>query len=199
MVGVSHILIQATWALCRLVRERETDNHLLLHKPSGLNVQLRLWSQIVVRNLKLFDRRCFLWVECHCHNFLFFPLFHCPAVWLVYNYVHVGLETRGNPRLWVRIPAPTESPRLLPGRCTVGCPLLQVCTLGWVKCREHISLLIILCIIVYVTNKAHPSLICIVLHTNNFVISVCDDSYNIKIDSRIALLYLHLCCHPVIG
>ncbi len=48
----------------------------------------------------------------------------------------------------------------LPGRCTVGCPLLQVCTLGWVKCREHISLLIILCIIVYVTNKAHPSLIC---------------------------------------
>ncbi len=45
-------------------------------------------------------------------------------------------------------------------RCTVGCPLLQVCTLGWVKCREHISLLIILCIIVYVTNKAHPSLIC---------------------------------------
>ncbi len=27
--------------------------------------------------------------------------------------------------------------------------------LGWVKCREHISLLVILCIIVYVTNKAH--------------------------------------------
>ncbi len=56
---------------------------------------------------------------------------------------------------------PAGSPWLLPGRCTVGCPLLQVCTLGWVKCREHISLLIILCIIVYVTNKAHPSLICI--------------------------------------
>ncbi len=55
-----------------------------------------------------------------------------------------------------------KCPRLLPGRCTVGCPLLQVCALGWVKCREHISLLIILCIIVYVTNKAHPSLICIV-------------------------------------
>ncbi len=35
------------------------------------------------------------------------------------------------------------------------------------KCvhREHISLLIILCIIVYVTNKAHPSLICIVTFT----------------------------------
>ncbi len=56
---------------------------------------------------------------------------------------------------------------LLPGRCTVGCPLLQVCTLGWVKCREHISLLIILCIIVYVTNKAHPSLICIVCVKSN--------------------------------
>ncbi len=38
-----------------------------------------------------------------------------------------------------------------------------VCALGWVKCREHISLLIILCIIVYVTNNAHLSLICIVL------------------------------------
>ncbi len=37
-----------------------------------------------------------------------------------------------------------------------------VCALGWVKCREHISFLIILCIIVYVTNKAHLSLICIV-------------------------------------
>ncbi len=34
-----------------------------------------------------------------------------------------------------------------------------VCALGWVKCREHISLLIILCIIVYVTNKTHLSLI----------------------------------------
>jgi len=34
-----------------------------------------------------------------------------------------------------------------------------VCTLGWVKCREHISLLVILCIIVYVTNKDHLSLI----------------------------------------
>ncbi len=34
-----------------------------------------------------------------------------------------------------------------------------VCALGWVKCREHISLLVILCIIVYVINKAHLSLI----------------------------------------
>ncbi len=42
-------------------------------------------------------------------------------------------------------------------RRNFGCPLLQV---GCVKCREHISLHIILCIIVYVTNKAHLSLIC---------------------------------------
>ncbi len=33
------------------------------------------------------------------------------------------------------------------------CPLPQVCVLGWVKCREHISLLVILFIIVYVTKK----------------------------------------------
>ncbi len=45
------------------------------------------------------------------------------------------------------------------------CPLLQVCVcvstapgvcaLGWVKSREHISLLVVLCIIVYVTNQKH--------------------------------------------
>ncbi len=44
--------------------------------------------------------------------------------------------------------------------CVCVCPLLQVCVcvstapgvcaLGWVKCREHVSLLVILCIIVYV-------------------------------------------------
>ncbi len=28
-----------------------------------------------------------------------------------------------------------------------------VCVLGWVKYREHISLLVILCIIMYVKNK----------------------------------------------
>ncbi len=28
-----------------------------------------------------------------------------------------------------------------------------VCTLGWVKCREQISLLVNLCIIMYVTTK----------------------------------------------
>ncbi len=37
---------------------------------------------------------------------------------------------------------------------------LPTAPLGCVKCREHISLHIILCIIVYVTNKAHLSLIC---------------------------------------
>ncbi len=55
--------------------------------------------------------------------------------------------------------------------CVCVCPLLQVCVcvcvcvcvsvptapgvcaLGWVKCREHISLLVILCIIMYVTKK----------------------------------------------
>ncbi len=57
----------------------------------------------------------------------------------------------------VRPLSKAPNPQLLPGRCNVGCPLLQVCVaLEWVKCREHISLLII---IVYVTKKAHLSLI----------------------------------------
>ncbi len=71
-------------------------------------------------------------------------------------------------RLWqevstteVRPLSKAPNPQLLPGRRNVGCPLLQVCV--HFKCREHISLLIILCIVVYVTNKAHLSLICIVL------------------------------------
>ncbi len=72
-------------------------------------------------------------------------------------------------RLWVRIPAmawsvhdwgetpeqgtePPTAPQAPQCR-------LPIAPLGWVKCREHISLLIILCIIVYVTNKAHLSLI----------------------------------------
>ncbi len=42
-----------------------------------------------------------------------------------------------------------------PGVCVCVCVHCSrcVCALGWVKCREHISLLVILCIIVYVTNK----------------------------------------------
>ncbi len=114
----------------------------------------------------------------------------------------VGLETRGNQRLWVRIPAPAGSPRLLPGRCTVGCPLLQVCTLGWVKCREHISLLIILCIIVYVTNKAHPSLIITVasLLTAAYCGCIGNKSLYLFCHSSIADLFhqdqTHYHCHP---
>ncbi len=50
-------------------------------------------------------------------------------------------------------PNPQTAPRALQCR-------LPTAPLGWVKCREHISLLIILCIFVYVTNKAHLSLIC---------------------------------------
>ncbi len=46
---------------------------------------------------------------------------------------------------------PPTAPRALHSR-------LPTAPLGWVKCREHISLLIILCIILYVTNKAHLSL-----------------------------------------
>ncbi len=41
----------------------------------------------------------------------------------------VGLETRGNPRLWVRNPGSGRKSTTVPGRCTVGCPLLQVCAL----------------------------------------------------------------------
>ncbi len=47
----------------------------------------------------------------------------------------------------VRPLSKAPNPQLLPGRCTVG---RTTAPLGWVKCREHISLLIILCIIVYV-------------------------------------------------
>ncbi len=82
-----------------------------------------------------------------------------------------------NPRLWVRISAPAGTePPTAPRRRSVSCPLLQVwvcvcvcvcslqvcpsvCALGCVKCRKYISLLVILCIIVYVTNKALLSLI----------------------------------------
>ncbi len=56
----------------------------------------------------------------------------------------------------VRPLSKAPNPQLLPRQCR-----LPTAPLGWVKCREHISLLIILRIIVYVTNKAHLSLICI--------------------------------------
>ncbi len=54
----------------------------------------------------------------------------------------------------------TEPPNCSPGAASSAASCtMQVCALGWVKCREHISLLVILCIIVYVTNKANLSLI----------------------------------------
>ncbi len=41
--------------------------------------------------------------------------------------------------------------------CVCACVCVYVyvcvCVLGWVKYREHISLLVIVCIIVYVTNN----------------------------------------------
>ncbi len=71
------------------------------------------------------------------------------------------------PRLWVQISAgivhdwghtleqgtePPTAPRAPQCRLPTA---PGVCALGWFKCREHISLLVILCIILYVTNKAH--------------------------------------------
>ncbi len=49
-----------------------------------------------------------------------------------------------------------------------------VCVLGWVKCREHISLLVILCMIVYVTkkNKTIKNISVIVLFQNRYPIIV---------------------------
>ncbi len=38
-----------------------------------------------------------------------------------------------------------------PGVCVSTTP--GVCALGWVKCREHISLLVILCIIFIIVNN----------------------------------------------
>ncbi len=60
----------------------------------------------------------------------------------------------------VRALSKAPNPQLLAAVLAAHCSRC-VCGLGWVKCREHISLLIILCIIVYVTNKAHLSLISI--------------------------------------
>ncbi len=46
-----------------------------------------------------------------------------------------------------------------------------VCVLGWVKCREHISLLAILCIIMYVTNKKFKIYIYIYIYIHTKPIS----------------------------
>ncbi len=50
----------------------------------------------------------------------------------------------------------------------------NVCALGCVKYREHISLLVILCIIVYVTKKQKKTLDILMLIVN---ISVADDAF----------------------
>ncbi len=52
---------------------------------------------------------------------------------------------------------------------SVGCPLLQgVCALGWVKCREHISLLVILCMWQIKKKSSSSALLCCkyALHLN---------------------------------
>ncbi len=53
----------------------------------------------------------------------------------------------------VRPLSKAPNPRLLPGRRSVGCSLLQVCVHLDGLNAENTSLLVILCIIVYVTNK----------------------------------------------
>ncbi len=59
----------------------------------------------------------------------------------------------------VRPLSKAPNPQLLPVRRSVGCPLLQVCVhLDGLNAENTVSLLVILCIIVYVTNKAHLSL-----------------------------------------
>ncbi len=61
----------------------------------------------------------------------------------------------------VRPLSKTPNPQLLPGCRTFGCPLLQVCVhLDGLK-AENTFHCWLLCIIVYVTNKAHLSLIII--------------------------------------
>ncbi len=56
----------------------------------------------------------------------------------------------------VRPLSKAPNPKLLPRRCNVGCPLLHLDGLN-AENTFHSSLL---CMIVYVTNKAHLSLIC---------------------------------------
>ncbi len=60
-------------------------------------------------------------------------------------------------RLWQEV----STTEVRPLSETTNPRLLQVCVhLDGLNAEKHISLLIILCIIVYVTNKAHLSLIC---------------------------------------
>ncbi len=61
---------------------------------------------------------------------------------------------------------------IAPGVCVCVCVFTTVCVLGWVKCREHISLLVILCIIVYVTKKMKKKISVIVFFQNRYPIMV---------------------------
>ncbi len=60
----------------------------------------------------------------------------------------------------VRPLSKAPNPQLFPGPPLSRLPTApSVGAVGWVKSREHISLLVILRIVVYVTNKAHLSLL----------------------------------------
>ncbi len=73
--------------------------------------------------------------------------FTCKYIFPVRLYSYISNDMWRNVHMWM-CTAPQRRLPTAPG----------VCVLGWVKCREHISLLVILCIIAYVTNKAHLSL-----------------------------------------
>ncbi len=68
----------------------------------------------------------------------------------------------------------SKAPRLLPWSKLAAPAAPGVCELGWVKCREHISLLVILCIIVYVTNKAHLKACGSVVRTLRYACNIID-------------------------
>ncbi len=78
--------------------------------------------------------------------------------WTCNSEVTCGFESRlrlelstSEVRPLSKAPNPRTAPRALQCRLPTA---PSVCALGWVKCRENISLQVILCIIVYVTNKA---------------------------------------------
>ncbi len=89
-----------------------------------------------------------------------------------------------NLRLWVRISVPAgivldwgetlEQGTKPPTAPRAPHPLLHVCALGWVKCREHISLLVMLCKLCMWHNKAHHHHLPL---TYPFLISGCECSY----------------------
>ncbi len=74
----------------------------------------------------------------------------------------------------VRTLSKAPNPQLLPGQHRLP-TAPRVCVLGWVKCREHISLHIILCIIVYVTNKINKYIIIMFIENNTISSHHCGD------------------------